>query len=88
MALLGADVEALRNLGNRLNNGSNEIRNQRNQLDKELAGVDWRGQDADQFRNEWQSNHLPALERVARALEEAGKHASRNAQQQEDASRG
>ena len=88
MALLGADVEALRNLGNRLNNGSNEIRNQKNQLDKELAGVDWRGQDANQFRNEWQSNHLPALERIAQALEEAGRHASRNAQQQEEASRG
>ena len=88
MAMLGADVEALRNLGTRLNNGSTEIQNQKNQLSRALDGVEWRGNDADQFRNEWQSNHLPALERVARALEEAGKHASRNAQQQEDASRG
>jgi uncharacterized protein YukE len=88
MALLGADVEALRNLGTRLNSGSNEIQNQKNQLNNTLHGVDWRGPDADQFRNQWESEHLPALDRVARALEEAGRQASRNAQQQEDASRG
>jgi uncharacterized protein YukE len=86
--MLGADVEALRNLGTRLNSGSTEIQNQKNQLTRALDGVEWKGQDAEQFRNEWQSNHLPALDRVARALEEAGQRASRNAQQQEDASRG
>ena len=88
MALIGADVEALRNLGNRLNNGASEIQNQKNQLNNQLRGVEWRGQDADQFRSQWDTEHLPALERVARALEEAGKQATRNAQQQEDTSRG
>lgn len=88
MAFLGADTEALKNLGTRLNAGSNEIQNQKNQLTKVLDGVNWKGPDADQFRNQWRSEHLPALERVARALEEAGKQAGRNAQQQEDASRG
>ncbi|WP_437177198.1 WXG100 family type VII secretion target, partial [Arthrobacter globiformis] len=85
---LGADVEALRNLGTRLNNGSTEIQNQKNQLNNALRGVEWNGQDANQFRNQWETEHLPALDRVARALEEAGKQASRNAQQQEEASRG
>ena len=88
MAMLGADVEALRNLGTRLNNGSTEIQNQKNQLNNALRGVEWNGQDANQFRNQWETEHLPALDRVARALEEAGKQASRNAQQQEEASRG
>ncbi|MDP9693966.1 UNVERIFIED_ORG: uncharacterized protein YukE [Arthrobacter globiformis] len=88
MALLGADIEALRNLGAKLNAGSTEIQNQKNQLNNQLSGVDWRGPDADQFRNQWQSDHFPALERVARALEEAGKQANRNAQQQEETSRG
>nr|WP_087872316.1 WXG100 family type VII secretion target [Arthrobacter globiformis] len=85
---MGADVEALRNLGTRLNNGSTEIQNQKNQLNNALRGVEWNGQDANQFRNQWETEHLPALDRVARALEEAGKQASRNAQQQEEASRG
>ncbi|RAM38142.1 WXG100 family type VII secretion target [Arthrobacter globiformis] len=88
MALLGADVEALRNLGTRLTAGSNDIQNQKNQLNNQLDGVDWRGPDADRFRDEWRSNHLPALERVARALEEAGQQANRNAQQQTEASQG
>ena len=88
MALLGADVEALRNLGTRLNSGSNEIQNQKNQLNSTLNGVDWKGPDAEAFRGQWESDHLPALDRIARALEEAGRQATRNAQQQEDASRG
>ena len=88
MAMLGADVEALRNLSTRLNTGSNDIQNQKNQLSNALRGIEWRGQDADQFRNQWETEHVPALDRIARALEEAGKHANRNAQQQEDASRG
>ena len=88
MAMLGADVEALRNLGTRLTNGSNDMQNQKNQLNNALRGVEWNGQDANQFRNQWETEHLPALDRVARALEEAGKQASRNAQQQEEASRG
>jgi WXG100 family type VII secretion target len=88
MALLGADVEALRNLATRLSAGSNEIQNQKNQLNNMLDGVDWRGPDGDAFRNDWRSNHLPALDRIATALEEAGRQATRNAQQQEDTSRG
>jgi uncharacterized protein YukE len=88
MAMLGADVEALRNLGSRLNTGSTEIQNQKNQLNNALRGVEWRGNDANQFRNQWETEHLPALDRVARALEEAGRHANRNAQEQEEASRG
>jgi uncharacterized protein YukE len=88
MALLGADVEALRNLGTRLSAGSNEIQNQKNQLNNMLDGVDWRGPDAEAFRDDWRSNHLPALDRIAQALEEAGRQAGRNAQQQEEASRG
>lgn len=88
MAFLGANTEQLRNLGTQLQTGSNEIEKQNSMLTRMLDGTDWKGPDADRFRNEWKSNHATALAKVAQALEEAGKHASRNAQQQEDASRG
>jgi hypothetical protein len=88
MAFLGANTEQLRNLGTKLQAGSSEIEKQSNVLTKMLEGTDWKGPDADKFRSDWRSNHATALAKVAQALEEAGKQASRNAQQQEDASRG
>jgi hypothetical protein len=52
-----------------------------------LEGTDWKGPDADKFRSEWHGQHAAALAKVAQALDEAGKQASRNASQQEEASR-
>ena len=86
MAFIGADTQQLKNLGNKLQTGSNEIEKQKNLLTKVLEGTDWKGPDADRFRSDW-NGHAAALAKVAKALEEAGKQATRNASQQEDASR-
>ncbi|MBT2548315.1 hypothetical protein [Arthrobacter sp. ISL-65] len=84
----GADVEQLRNLSRQLNAGSTEIQRQKNVLSNLLTNTEWMGPDAVQFRGKWESEHVPALARVAQALEEAGQQATRNAQQQSDASQG
>ena len=87
MAIWGADIAQLKNLGTKLQAGSSEIEKQKSMLTKILQGTDWKGPDADKFRSEWNGQHATALAKVAQALEEAGKQASRNATQQEEASR-
>ena len=84
----GADVEQLRNLSRQLSAGSAEIQRQRNLLSNLLTNTEWTGPDAGVFRGQWESEHVPALARVAEALEQAGQQATRNAQQQSDASQG
>ena len=52
-----------------------------------LEGTDWKGPDADKFRSEWNGQHVAMLAKVSQALQEAGEQASRNATEQESASR-
>jgi hypothetical protein len=87
MAIWGADIAQLKDLGTKLQAGSAEIEKQKNILGRVLQNTDWKGPDADKFRSEWNGQHANALAKVAQALEEAGKQASRNATQQEEASR-
>ena len=87
MAMWGADIAQLKDLGTKLQAGSAEIEKQKNMLARALQSTDWKGPDADKFRSEWEGQHANALAKVAQALEEAGKQASRNATPQEEASR-
>ncbi|WP_395400235.1 hypothetical protein ACHMXB_17020 [Arthrobacter sp. UC242_113] len=84
----GADVEQLRNLSRQLSAGSAEIQRQRNLLTNALTNTEWTGPDAVAFRSQWEGEHVQSLARVAEALEQAGQQATRNAQQQYDASQG
>ncbi|MDJ0321027.1 hypothetical protein [Pseudarthrobacter sp. PS3-L1] len=86
MAIWGADIQQLKDLGQRLVTGAQAIEDQKSQLTKALAGTDWKGPDADRFRNEWSGQHTAALNKVAAALKDAGQQAKKNAQQQETAS--
>jgi len=87
MAIWGADIAQLKDLGAKLQAGARELENQKNMLGRVLQDTDWKGPDAEKFRNEWNTVHSNSLTKVAQALEEAGKHAVRNASQQEEASR-
>ena len=86
MAVWGADVEQLKTLGNKLQNGANEIEQQRNTLNNLLNSTEWTGPDAEAFKQQWSSDHTVQLNRVAEALKDAGQKATRNAPQQADAS--
>ena len=86
MAIWGADVVQLKELGSKLQAGASEIETQKSNLNKALHSTDWKGPDADKFRGEWDSNHMTQLSKVAEALKEAGQKARQNADQQDQTS--
>jgi Proteins of 100 residues with WXG len=86
MAIWGADVQQLKDLGSKLQAGASEIETQKSNLNKALHSTDWKGPDADKFRSEWDSNHMTQLSKVADALKEAGQKARQNADQQDQTS--
>lgn len=87
MAVWGADVDQLKNLGTKLQAGASEIDNTKNTLNKVLDGTQWMGPDAEAFRSEWSGTHMSSLTKVAEALKDAGQKATRNADEQTTASR-
>jgi hypothetical protein len=87
MAIWGADVAQLKNLGSKLQAGSSEIENQKSMLTKALDSTQWMGPDAEKFRSEWSGQHVASLTKVAQALQEAGQKATKNADEQDHASR-
>lgn len=86
MSMIGMEVGAVRNLASQLNTSAGQIEELMSRLTGVLEGTTWVGNDASQFRNEWQGGHVPALRGVAEALRSAATAASRNADAQEQAS--
>jgi hypothetical protein len=86
MAIWGADVEQLRTLGSKLQHGATEIDQQRTNLTNLLNNTEWRGPDADRFKEQWNGEHTTMLNKVAEALKDAGQKAKRNAEEQSNAS--
>lgn len=89
MALTGMDIEAVQQLARLLQQKADEIEQQiMQQLNSQIQNSTsiWVGNDANQFRNDWQSSHVPALRQVAEGLKQAAQKATQNAQQQEQAS--
>lgn len=84
----GMDIDAVRQLSQQMKAKADEIRNLSQQLTGQLQNTQWVGADHDRFVNDWQSQHVAALTRVAEGLEAASTAASQNAQQQFDASNG
>ena len=70
MAFVGMDVEQVQNLSR--------------QLDQKAT--DWKGQDANQFRSDWNSDLTQKLRQVSQALKDASRKASQNAQEQQTTS--
>jgi hypothetical protein len=87
MAIWGADVEQLKTLGTKLQSGASEIEQQRSNLTRLLDSTQWKGPDADHFRGEWSGKHTSALNQVTQALKDAGQMATKNANEQDQASR-
>lgn len=86
MAMWGADVQQLRQLGSKLQEGASQIETQKSNLTSLLNSTNWKGPDADKFREEWSGTHTTQLTKVAEALKEASTRAKRNADQQDQAS--
>ncbi|MDQ0680860.1 uncharacterized protein YukE [Arthrobacter pascens] len=86
MAIWGADVQQLRDLGKQLQSGATDIESQKSRLNQMLNTTDWKGPDAEKFRGEWDSNHMAQLTKVADALKDAGQRATKNADAQDQTS--
>lgn len=82
----GMDIDAVRQLAAQMNHSAAEIRTIMQQLTNQLTNTPWVGPDREQFVGEWQSQHVAQLTHVVQALESASTLATRNAQQQEQAS--
>lgn len=84
--ILGMDPQAVKQLARKLEQEASQIEAIRSQLTGQLSGTQWVGNDAQQFRSEWESKHVPALNRVIEALRAASQTANRNAAAQEQIS--
>ncbi|MBS1847163.1 MAG: WXG100 family type VII secretion target [Actinobacteria bacterium] len=88
MALEGMDVAAVQQLAQLLNQKADDINSTMQQLNGQINNSTsiWVGNDANQFRSEWQSTHVQQLNAVVNGLHDAAQKAIQNAQQQEQAS--
>jgi len=86
MAVWGLDVQQVRQLSTQMHQQAEQIQQILGQLTGALNGTQWTGPDAQQFRNEWESKHTPALRNVVAALNDASTKARTNADQQEQTS--
>lgn len=82
----GMDIAAVRQLSQQLTRSAGDIRQISQQLTGQLQNTQWVGPDQQRFTSDWQGQHVQALNQVVLALEEAGRLANQNADQQEQAS--
>ncbi len=87
MAQKGMDVEQVRNFGNQLKGQfAEQVRSIKTNLGQQVQGLDWMGDDANQFKGDrWNAVGQLADQLVAK-LEELGQVALTNAQNQETTS--
>lgn len=85
-SFVGMEIGAVRQLATQLGAKADEIDQLAAQLTQQLSGTQWVGPDATRFRDDWQSQHVPALRNVSSALRTARDAATRNADEQEQAS--
>ena len=84
--LKGMNTEQGRKLAKSCIADSNQILALTKSLTSQLAETEWYGQDADTFRNSWNTQYTKALKQVAAALEGASTHLNKEAASQDQAS--
>jgi hypothetical protein len=87
MALIGADTEQLRSTATRIDTGAASLEESARMLTGLIGGgTNWRGPDAERFRQQWTGVSAPSIARAAEALRRGSDELRRNAQEQEQAS--
>lgn len=88
-AMTGMDINAVRDLGKRLDQQAMTLEQTLKTIDGLIAQATniWRGPDATRFIDEWRSQHSPALRKATDSVRTMGQTAVRNASEQEAASR-
>lgn len=86
MAMIGMDVEVVRGLARTFEQKATAIDEIITTINSQLSSVEWKGNDAEQFRNDWNTTLTTQLRNVAQALRDAQQKANTNAQAQEQTS--
>ena len=85
--LWGADVAQLRTLAQQFGKVSDNLLNTSAQLTNQINNnPSWKGNDAAQFRSDWNGSHRAILQQTARALKDESRKLLDNANEQEKAS--
>lgn len=85
--MVGADIEALRLLADKFDEGSDKLETIVTTVESVVPQQDgWSGPDAEGFRQEWTGNHLARLRETAAALTEVAGKVRSNADAQEETS--
>ena len=88
MAAVGADVEQLRKAAQTFRQKAEYLESTITQgISRQITESPWKGADADSFRNQWQSDLAPKVRQVVEALRKSADSLTRNANEQERASR-
>ncbi|RAM35981.1 hypothetical protein DBZ45_17685 [Arthrobacter globiformis] len=83
----GADVAQLRTLAQQFGNVSDHLMQTSLQLTNQINNTpSWKGNDATQFRSDWNGNHRALIQRTVRALKDESRKLLDNANEQEKAS--
>ncbi len=86
MAMIGMDVEQVRQLATLFGAKADAINDIITEIGNRLNSTEWKGQDADQFKNDWNSNLTTQLRNVEQALRDAQQKANKNASDQDSTS--
>lgn len=86
MGMVGADVDQLRALARNLTQAADRLEGMTGEVTGRLSAVPWQGQDASQFRSQWQGQSLGQIRAVVGALRDAATQIERNATEQDQAS--
>lgn len=86
MAMFGMDIAQVRSLAQLLGQKASDIESLRSQVTSKLNSTEWKGPDADRFRNDWNGTLSSQLQNVVQQLREAQKRATQNAAEQESTS--
>jgi len=84
--MYGADVRALRTLGNTMVQQGDMLESAVGQITQAVAATAWSGPDHEGFLDEWYTTHSGALRAVALGLAEVGRRVIANADAQEQTS--
>ncbi|PWH05045.1 hypothetical protein DEO23_15500 [Brachybacterium endophyticum] len=76
------DVEQVQQIAKQLSDAAEDITTIEKDLTSGLRDVDWEGPDADDFRGTWESDVVPALQQIMKAVEALGSSAAKNASEQ------
>ncbi len=81
----GANIEQLRGLARRFNAEAGKIRQSASAIKSQMGNLWWEGPGAERFKNEWESQHRLAINRIVEHLEQAAAYCKQQADELERA---